>query len=158
LLEHPDQWARLRAEPDLAATAAEELVRYLGVGTGLLREVTEDTEIGGQRLAKGDYVVVAIQSANRDTALYPDPDRLDVSRKPLAHLGFGHGPHQCVGQQLARLELTTVFRTLPARIPSLRLAVPLDGVEFKSDSVVRGPISLPVTWDTVLPAAAVATG
>lgn len=153
LLEHPAELDRLRADPALAGPAAEELVRYLGVGAGLLREVTEDTEIAGQRVRAGDYVVIAIQSANRDGALYPDGDRLDIGRTTGAHLGFGHGPHQCVGQQLARLELTTVLATVPRRIPSLRLAVPFADVRFKVDTAVFGPVTLPVTWDGIEPAA-----
>ncbi|WP_432843431.1 cytochrome P450 [Dactylosporangium sp. CA-092794] len=154
LLEHPQELDRLRADPELAATTAEELVRYLGVGGGLLREVTEDTEIAGQPVKPGDYVVVALQSANRDEALHADGDRLDIGRAPGAHLGFGHGPHQCVGQQLARLELTTVLATVARRIPSLRLAVPFDDIRFKVDTAVFGPAALPVTWDTILPATA----
>ncbi|MFC4998035.1 cytochrome P450 [Dactylosporangium cerinum] len=152
LLEHPQELERLRADPSLAATATEELVRYLGVGGGLLREVTQDTEIAGQPVKAGDYVVVAVQSANRDTALYADGYRLDVGRASGAHLGFGHGPHQCVGQQLARLELTTVLATLPGRIPSLRLAVPFDEIRFKVNSSVLGPVAVPVAWDEILPA------
>jgi cytochrome P450 len=152
LLEHPQELDRLRADPSLAATAAEELVRYLGVGSGLLREVMQDTEIAGQPVKAGDYVVVAVQSANRDSALYADGDRLDVGRPSGAHLGFGHGPHQCVGQQLARLELTTVLATVPQRIPSLRLAIPFDDIRFKVDTSVLGPVALPVTWDAIVPA------
>jgi cytochrome P450 len=152
LLEHPEEWARLCADPALAATAAEELVRYLGVGTGVMRRSVVDTEIGGQRVAAGDYVVLAIQSANRDPDLYPDADRLDVGRRPGPHVGFGHGPHQCVGQQLARVEVTAVLHALAERIPSLRLAVPLAELDFKLNNVVRGPVTLPVTWDRVLPA------
>jgi cytochrome P450 len=151
LLAHPDQWTRLREDPQLAGTAAEELVRHLAAGNGLLRQATRDTDIGGKPIATGDFVVVAVQAANRDPQLYPDADRLDVARKPGAHLGFGHGPHQCLGQHLARLELSTVLGTLARRIPSLRLAVPLAEIEFKTDSVVRGPAALPVTWDEVLP-------
>jgi cytochrome P450 len=147
LLTRPDQLADLRDRPERAATAAEELVRYLAAGVGLLREVAEETHIGGQRLAKGDYVVLAVQSANRDPQLCTDPDGLDLGRRPTQHLGFGHGPHQCVGQQLARLELATVLEVLPRRLPSLRLAAPLADIPFKSDSVVRGPAILPVTWD-----------
>jgi cytochrome P450 len=155
LLEHPGELARLRRDPGLAAAAAEELVRYLGVGTGILREATQDTTVGGQPVAAGDYLVLAVQSANRDPALHADGDRLDVGRQSGPHLGFGHGPHQCVGQQLARLELSTTLHTVARRIPTLRLAVPLAEVEFKVDSVVRGPAALPVTWDTVLPRAEV---
>lgn len=151
LLEHPEQWARLRADPALATAAADELVRYLGVGAGVMRRAVVDTEIGGQRVAAGDYVVLAIQSANRDPALYADGDHLDVGRRPGPHIGFGHGPHQCVGQQLARVELTEVLRAVAERIPSLRLATPIEELDFKLDNVVRGPVTLPVTWDSVLP-------
>lgn len=152
LLEHPRELDRLRADPSLAPAAAEELVRYLGVGAGLLREVTRDTDIAGQRVRAGDYVVLAVQSANRDGALYPDADRLDVGRPTGAHLGFGHGAHQCAGQQLARLELATVLAVLPRRIPSLRLAVPFADIRFKVDTSVLGPVTVPVAWDTIVPA------
>jgi cytochrome P450 len=152
LLRHRDELERLVADPSLATTAAEELVRYLGVGAGLMREASRDTEIAGQAVRAGDAVVLAVQSANRDPALHPDADRLDVGRATGAHLGFGHGPHQCVGQQLARLELTTVLATLPRRIPTLRLAVPFEEVRFKAETSVLGPAALPVTWDEVLPA------
>ena len=152
LLSKPQQWERLCADPGLAPTAAEELVRYLGVGIGLLRQATEDTELGGRRIAAGDFVVAAVQSANRDPALHLDGDVLDVARKPGAHIGFGHGAHTCVGQQIARMELVAVLRSLALRVPSLRLARPLSEIEFKTDSVVRGPVALPVTWDKVIPA------
>ncbi|MCA2216006.1 cytochrome P450 [Jidongwangia harbinensis] len=146
LLNTPGQWAKLCARPELAASAAEELVRYLGVGIGLLRQATEDTAIHGQPIRAGDYVVVAVQSGNRDTALHPDADRFDVTRRPGAHLGFGHGAHACVGQQIARIELTTVLRALAERVPTLRIEVPLHEIEWKRDSVVRGPAELPVAW------------
>jgi cytochrome P450 len=146
LLNTPGQWAKLCAEPDLAAPAAEELVRYLGVGTGLLRQAVVDTVVNGQPIKAGDYVVAAVQSGNRDTTLHPDADTLDVTRAPGAHLGFGHGAHACVGQQIARMELTTVLRALARRVPTLRIAVPLEEIVWKKDSVVRGPAELPVAW------------
>jgi cytochrome P450 len=152
LLENPGELARLRNDPGLMATAVEELIRHLAAGVGLLREVTRDTEIGGQPVAAGDFVVVAVQSANHDPELCSDPDRLDVTRRGTPHLGFGHGPHQCVGQQLARLELATVLETVCRRVPSLRLAAPLADVEFKQDATIVGPAALPVAWDAVLPA------
>jgi cytochrome P450 len=153
LLSRPAQWSRLCADPALAPSAGEELVRYLGVGVGLLRQATEDTELGGRRIAAGDYVVVAVQSANRDERLYPDADALDVARRPGPHLGFGHGAHQCVGQQIARLELTTVLGAVARRVPTRRLATPPDEVPFR-DGVVRGPAALPVAWDEIRPRAA----
>ena len=146
LLNNPGEWAKLVADPDLAGPATEELVRYLGVGIGLMRQATEDTTLGDQSIRAGDYVVVAVQSGNRDAALYPDGDVLDVARKPGPHLGFGHGAHACVGQQIARMELNAVLRALPSRVPELRVAIPLDEVEWKRDSVVRGPAELPVEW------------
>ncbi len=152
LLDNPDQLALLRDDPAGASNAAEELIRLLGVGSGLMRVATVDTEIAGTPIVAGDYVVVAVQSANHDPEQFPNPDRLDVARPRGAHVGFGYGPHQCPGQHIARLELATVLATLPRRIPSLRLAVPFDEIEFKKDTVVFGPVTLPVTWDEVLPA------
>jgi cytochrome P450 len=152
LLERPDQYRLLAREPDRAPAAAEELVRLLGVGAGLMRLVTVDTQIAGVPIAAGEYVVVSIQGANHDPAHFDKPEQLDVTRDASTHVGFGYGPHQCAGQQIARLELTTALATLPRRIPSLRLAVPFGQVDFKADTTVFGPRALPVTWDEVLPA------
>ncbi|HEY3605955.1 MAG TPA: cytochrome P450, partial [Pseudonocardiaceae bacterium] len=152
LLDSPEQFALLRDDPATVPTAVEEIVRLLGVGGGLLRVATVDTEIGGTPIAAGEYVVAAIQAANHDPAEFADPEHLDITRKHNAHIGFGHGPHQCVGQQIARLELSTALATLSRRVPSLRLAVPFGDIEFKTDTSVAGPVTLPVTWDEVLPA------
>lgn len=149
LLRHPEQFAALRADSSLIPRAVEELVRYLGVGFGLMRVATRDTEVAGQAIAAGDYLVVSIQSANFDSELYSDAERLDVARDAGPHLGFGYGPHQCVGQQLARLELAVALETLIRRVPTLRLAVPFEQVEFKRDNTVQGPAALPVSWDEV---------
>ncbi len=129
----------------------EELVRFFGGSTGIMRQSTQDTRIGDQAIGAGDYVVVAIQAADRDPAVFADPDRLDVGRPASAHLGFGHGPHQCIGQQLARLQMAVVFGALIERVPTMRLAVPLDRVEFKTGTAVYGPAAVPVTWSEVLP-------
>jgi cytochrome P450 len=152
LLNNPEQFALLATDPAAVPNAVEEIVRLLAVGSGLLRVAKVDTEIGGTPIAAGEFVVVAIQAANHDPAQFTDPEELDITRQHNAHIGFGHGPHQCVGQQIARLELGTVLGTLPRRVPSLRLAVPFDDVEFKTDTTVMGPLALPVTWDEVLPA------
>ena len=146
------------AEISLAATAGEVTIQL-----DALTEVDAllvDLDMPGMNGLTGlatwrashPAVPIIVVSANRDPASGPDPDRLDIGRRPGPHLGFGHGPHQCVGQQLARLELTTVLRTVSRRIPSLRLAVPADQIAFKDDNLVRGPRALPVTWDAVLPA------
>ncbi|NGO66864.1 cytochrome P450 [Streptomyces boncukensis] len=153
LLAHPEELARLRADPSLVPQAIEELVRFFGGAPGIVRQATRDTRIGGQEIAAGDYLVLAIQAADRDPAAFPDPDRLDLTRGGQGHLGFGYGAHQCFGQQTARLELTVAFETLLRRVPSLRLAVPLEEVPFKTDSTVVGPAALPVAWDRIHPAA-----
>ncbi|MER5530446.1 cytochrome P450 [Streptomyces sp. NPDC002677] len=154
LFQQPTQLDRLRAEPEQAGNAVEELIRFgtSSLPGSVLRRATEDTHIAGQAVAAGDYVVAVVQTANREEALVPDPDVLDIGRKPVPHLGFGHGPHQCVGQQLARLELKAVFETLLRRIPTIRPALPLEQIVFKKDSVVPGPAALPITWEAVLPA------
>jgi cytochrome P450 len=154
LLSDPERWQRLVDDPDLAATTGEEIVRFLGSPTGILRVATEDTTVHGQPIAAGEYVVVAVQSANRDPALHADGDRFDMARKPGAHLGYGHGPHACVAQQVARIEIATALRTLATRVPSLRLAKPYDEIEVRMDSTARGPAEVPVAFDRVLPASA----
>ncbi len=151
LLRFPEQYALLHEDPTSVTGAAEELLRLLADGGGLLRMATVDTEIGGNPIAKGEYVVVAVQAANQDPRRFTDPDRLNVTRTDNHHMAFGFGPHQCVGQQVARLELTTVLDILPRRVPSLRLAVPFDEIEFKTDTLIFGPAHLPVTWDELLP-------
>jgi cytochrome P450 len=152
LLDSPGQFALLRDDPAHAPTAAEEVLRLLSNGAGLMRVAAVDTEIAGTAIAAGDFVVAAVQAANHDPEQFTDPGRLTVTRPRGAHLGFGHGPHQCPGQHVARLELATVLATLPRRIPSLRLAVPFDRIEFTTETIVFGPARLPVTWDDILPA------
>ena len=148
LLRNPDQLDALRADPTLAPTAVEELLRYLTViQFGLFRHVMEDIPMGDETIKAGEYLVAALSSGNRDESVYPDPDRIDLSRKASTHLAFGFGPHQCLGQQLARVELQEVYTRLYARIPSLRLAVPFEEIKFKDNTLVYGVTALPVTWD-----------
>ncbi len=106
----------------------------------------EDIPIGDETPGR-DYLIAALSSGNRDERAFPDPDQLDLTRKASAHLAFGFGPHQCLGQQLARVELFEVYTRLYRRIPSLRLAVPFEDVEFKDNTLVYGVKALPVTWD-----------
>lgn len=147
LLNNTEQFTLLRDDPALASNAAEEILRLLSNGAGLMRVATVDTEIAGTAIKAGDFVVAAVQAANHDPEQFAEPDQLAVTRPRGAHLGFGYGPHQCPGQHIARLELATVLATLPRRIPSLRLAIPFDEIEFKKETVVFGPVKLPVTWD-----------
>lgn len=150
LLNSPEQFALLRDDPALASNAAEEVLRLLSNGAGLMRVATVDTEIAGTAIAAGDFVVAAVQAANHDPEQFAEPAQLALTRPRGAHLAFGYGPHQCPGQHIARLELATVLATLPRRIPSLRLAVPIDQLEFRKDTVVFGPAQLPVTWDEII--------
>ncbi len=148
LLRNPDQFATLRENPSLAASAVEEMLRYLTiVQYGLLRLATEDIEYGEETIKAGEWLVAALASGNRDESVFPDADKLDVRRNPAAHLAFGYGAHQCIGQQLARVELQEVFARLYQRIPTLRLAVPFEEITFKNNALAYGVRSLPVTWD-----------
>jgi cytochrome P450 len=148
LLRNPEQLDALRNNPELAPTAVEELLRYLTViQFGLFRHVMEDIPVGDETIKAGEYLVAALSSGNRDESVFPDPDQIDLSRQASAHLAFGFGPHQCLGQQLARVELQEVYTRLYRRIPTLRLAVPFEEIRFKDNTLVYGVTALPVTWD-----------
>jgi cytochrome P450 len=149
LLQHPDQLAILRETDDakVVAGAVEELLRYLSiVHIGHPRAALEDIEIGGQVIRAGDGMLLPAEIANRDPAVFPDPDRLDIGRDARRHVAFAFGPHQCLGQNLARVELQVVYGTLYRRIPTLRLATSLDKIPFKHDALNYGVYELPVTW------------
>ncbi|MDL5159960.1 cytochrome P450 [Actinomycetospora termitidis] len=144
LLEHPEQAAIVRDDPESTAPAVEELMRFLSVvHSGVPRRVTQDTEVAGTPLAAGDFVVVSLPSADRDRALVEDPERLDVGRAASPHVAFGHGVHHCLGAPLARMEMATAFPALLRRFPTLAVA---GEPEFRSATVVYGLRHLPVTW------------
>lgn len=149
LLENPEQAAALRdsEDPKFIANAVEELMRYLSIiQNGQRRVAIEDIEIAGETIRAGEGIILDLAPANWDAAVYPEPDKLDLSRDAGQQLGFGYGRHQCVGQQLARAELQIVFHTLLRRIPTLRLAVPIEEVPFKHDRLAYGVYELPVAW------------
>ena len=148
LLQHPDQ-ARVReaSDPQAVVRAVEELLRFLSiVHLGRRRTALADIEIAGQTIRAGDGVILLSELANRDPAVFEDPDRFDVTRDARQHQAFGVGTHHCLGQPLARMELQVVYPTLLRRIPTLRLAAELDEVPFKYDAVIYGAHRLPVTW------------
>ena len=147
LLSNPDQFAALRDDPTLTESAVEELLRYLSIAHTGVRAALEDVEVDGQLIRAGESVVVSVMAANRDPERFPDPDALDVRRKATGHLAFGHGIHQCLGQQLARVELRVAFPALLTRFPTLRLAVPPEEVPIRPAINVHGIHRLPVTWD-----------
>jgi cytochrome P450 len=104
LLRNPGELARLRAQPDLAASAVEEFVRYDAALAGLARMAKEDVPLSGGVVPAGTNVMAVVLSANRDPAVFADPDRLDISRGDMRHLGFGGGVHACIGSALGRME------------------------------------------------------
>jgi cytochrome P450 len=147
LLTHPGQRQDLVDDPGKVGPAVEELLRYLTiVQFGLGRVAKEDLEIGGQRIAEGDLVVVAMPAANRDPRVFDDPGTPDFDRKITRHLAFGYGVHQCLGQNVARAELKTILPRLFQRFPGLRLATPLDEVEMDTYGTNYGVRKLLVTW------------
>ncbi|UXA16643.1 cytochrome P450 [Mycobacterium sp. SMC-4] len=149
LLENPEQAAALRdsGDPKFVANAVEELMRYLSIiQNGQRRVALEDIEIAGETIRAGEGIILDLAPANWDASVYPEPEKLDLSRDASAQLGFGYGRHQCVGQQLARAELQIVFQTLLRRIPTMNLAIPFDDVPFKHDRLAYGVYELPVTW------------
>jgi len=146
LLEHPDQLAELRADPTLMPDAVEELLRYLSIADIFFRYAAEDIELCGETIPRGSTVIVSLLAANRDPERFANPDTLDLHRTARGHLSFGHGIHQCLGQQLARIEMRAGFEALLRRFPTLQLAVPAGEVRLRTDMNIYGVHELPVTW------------
>ena len=151
LLEQPGQLALLRADPSLAPSAVEEMLRYFSiVQTDPRRVATQDVEIGGCPVRAGEGVMVSLMAANHDPRAFgtdeSGPDELDITRNPRNHVAFGYGVHQCLGQNLARAEMHVALVRLFERIPTLRLAVPFEELHFHDTMLVYGLHELPVTW------------
>jgi cytochrome P450 len=145
LLLNPGELARLQADPSLLGGAVEELLRYVNpVNNATFRFAAGPVEIGGVRISRGDLVLVALSSANRDPSRFADPDRLDAGRDSSGHLAFGHGIHYCLGAPLARLEAEIAFSHLLARFGSMRLAVPAESLRWRPSTLIHGLESLPV--------------
>ncbi|RSS06733.1 cytochrome P450 [Streptomyces sp. WAC00469] len=148
LLEHPEELARLRVDLGLVPQAVEELMRFVPLGSAsTARYAVEDVELSGGVVHAGEPVVVSTAAANRDTAVFTCPERLDLTRKEAAHVGFGHGPHHCLGAQLARMELQVALSTLLRRLPGLRLAGTEEDLVWKAGSGVRGLEKMLITWE-----------
>lgn len=144
LLKHPGEIARLRAQPQLAATAIEELLRYDSPAASVTRVAKQTVEYGGRRIAAGDRLFLMINSANRDGEQFPDPDRLDIGRADNRHIAFGYGPHYCIGAPLARLEGQIAFTRLLARLGDIVLEeTPL---EWSDNLVLRGAKAIPLRF------------
>jgi cytochrome P450 len=147
LLEHPDQLAKLRNEPELIKSAVEELLRYVcPVEMATERYAREDITIAGTTIPRGELVMAVIGSANRDPNSFDNPDALDITRKNNKHLAFGYGPHFCLGASLARLEGQIAISTLIQRMPNLRLNIAPDHIRWRGTFVLRGLEALPVLF------------
>jgi len=147
LLHHPEQAAAVRDQPELVPGAVEELLRYISPVQFLPRRVAlEDVAIGGVVILKGEGVFAVNPAANRDPAVFADPDRFDIHRDASHHVAFGYGIHQCLGQLLARMELQVLFPLLLKRLPDLRVAANGGEIRFKDDMQIYGVHNLPVSW------------
>jgi cytochrome P450 len=145
LLEHEEQRMKLTEDPSLMPNAVEELLRYLSiVHLTTCRVALEDIEIGGETIKAGEGIVALVSSANRDASQFETPDVLDITRDARAHVAFGFGVHQCLGQTLARLELRITLDSILRRIPSLELAQSIDDLQFKG--YINGVQSMMVAW------------
>ncbi|OBI86389.1 cytochrome P450 [Mycobacterium asiaticum] len=148
LLDYPEVFRRLAQTDDrtVVANIVEELMRYLSiVHSQVDRVATEDFTLGGQLIRAGDAVVMNLPAGNWDTQFVDRPEELDADRNPRGHLGFGYGVHQCIGANLARVEMQVAFSTLARRLPGLKLAVAPDQLQFK-ESDIYGMKELPVSW------------
>jgi len=147
LLRHPLEMRRLMDDPSMIPAAVEELLRYESPSQHTARLAPEDTELGGQRIAKRQAVIVVMGAANRDPEQFPDPDRLDLGRKENRHLAFGWAAHFCFGAALARIEAQTAFEALFRRLPNLQLEP--GPLEWRENLGLRGLKALPVKFDIV---------
>lgn len=149
LLTHPDELARLRADPALLPRAVEELLRCQVVGTSLsmLRYVTDDIDLGGVTIPRGSSIITCLESANHDPAAFSSPERFDITRAATPpQITFSVGRHFCPGAALARAELAVALDRLLARFPGVRLAVPPDRLRRADDAWTQGFTEVPVTW------------
>jgi cytochrome P450 len=148
LLGHPDQLARVRSHPELVPNAVEESLRLEPAAAVVDRYATRDVELGGATIRRGDLVTVSIAGANRDPAVFPQPDRFDAGRgNARLHVAFAHGPHVCLGMHLARIEAQAAIRGLLDRLPGLRLDPQRPSAPY--GLVFRKPPALHVVWNGV---------
>ena len=141
--EHPDEWDRLRAQPELVPDAVDEILRWVSPITHFARVASQDAVVHGQQIHEGDQLALYFASANRDEDVFDDPFTFDVGRRPNPHLAFGVGEHFCVGAHLARVELDVMVRLLLARVDRFELGGPVERLR----STINGSIKhLPVKY------------
>ncbi|MCF1592286.1 cytochrome P450 [Streptomyces muensis] len=147
LLAERTHWEQLLADPSLVRTAVDETLRFdPNSGFGLRRYLTDDVDLGGELVPSASTVFCSLSAANRDEQTFAEPDRMDLSRTPNPHLAFGAGPHSCLGQTLARAELQIVLEALLRRLPTLRLAQPVEELRRLDGLLVGGLQEVPVRW------------
>jgi len=141
--KHPDQWEKLRNNRELMKNAIEEIVRLNTPIRAFTRYVSQTTEVAGVKIEKDSRVLVVFGAANRDALKFPDPDKFDIERKTLGHVGFGQGVHACLGMNLARLEMDCLFNALADRVERFELTGPVvTGVNSTIYSLANIPISI----------------
>ena len=144
LCDHPDQFAKLRADPSLISSMVEESIRWMTPVKHFMRSATRDTELRGRRIAKGDWLMLCYASGNRDEEVFDDPFTFQVDRKPNKQVAFGYGGHVCLGQHLARMEMRILFEELLPRLKSISR----DGEATMTQAFfVNGPKKLPVRYE-----------
>ncbi|WP_285667634.1 cytochrome P450 [Actinorhabdospora filicis] len=147
LLENPEQLAKLKADSGLLPTTVEELLRVFAIAdVATSRTALVDMEVGGVLIKAGDGIIASGLAASHDPGVFPEPHAIDVTRSARAHVAFGYGVHQCLGQNLARAELEIAYETLFRRVPGLTLAVPAENLPYKNDAFIYGIHEVPVTW------------
>jgi cytochrome P450 len=143
LAANPGEFAKVKADPSLIPGLVDEAIRWMTPVKHFMRSATEDTEVGGQKIAKGDWLWLAYPSGNRDEAVFEDPDAFRVDRKSGKHLAFGYGAHLCLGQHLAKMEMRILFEELLPRLKTLELA---GEPKLAQANFVSGPKSLPIRY------------
>lgn len=145
LLDNPEQWQRLKADPEQVPAAVEELLRYIPLASAAMfvHYALEDIQVGDTLVRQGEAVFASIGAANHDPARFTNPGTLDLQRDASGHFGFGHGLHHCIGSALARVELQEALRALVERLPDLQRC---GEVHWKTATFFRGAHCLPVTW------------
>jgi nitric oxide reductase len=147
LLQHPDQLEAVKMDPSLWPSAVSEICRYHTASSYALRRVAlRDVEIGGVKIKKDEGVIALNMAANRDPEVFNDPDRFDIRRSPNPHVAFGYGTHECPGEYLSYKELEAALEGLFTHLPGLKVAVPMDKLQYTPPDRDIGLLALPVTW------------
>jgi len=146
LVEHQDQLAKLKENPQLMGLATEEIIRWVTPVKEFMRTATRDTEVRGIPIKAGESVLLSYVSANRDEDVFTDPFKFDVARDPNKHLSFGYGVHFCLGAALARMEINTFFSELLPRLKSVELA---GEPQFIASTFVGGLKHVPIRYEIV---------